>query len=87
VVAFKLLGITMGNSIHSMTAVVTSFMGGLALGSWLAGRILGSRDPEITYAVLETLAAFCFLAFPEFFHLFLSQISCFSKALVYRCLN
>lgn len=64
VVAFKLLGITMGNSIHSMTAVVTSFMGGLALGSWVAGRILGGRDPERTYAVLETLAAFCFLGFP-----------------------
>lgn len=64
VVSSKLLGLVMGNSIYSITTVVTSFMAGLALGSYLADRIVRGRRPLVVYGLLEAGVAMACLAFP-----------------------
>jgi spermidine synthase len=42
---FRLLSLTFGVSVYAASAVLTAFMGGLALGSWLFGSILDLRLP------------------------------------------
>jgi spermidine synthase len=64
VVASKLLGLVMGNSVYSITTVVTSFMAGLALGSALSERIARGRRPLVVYGALEVGVAVCCLALP-----------------------
>lgn len=64
VVSSKLLGLMMGNSIYSITTVVTTFMAGLALGSFLADRIVRGRRPLVVYGLLEAGVAAACLAFP-----------------------
>lgn len=64
VVSSKLLGLVMGNSVYSITTVVTSFMAGLALGSFLADRLVRGRRPLVVYGVLEAGVAAACLAFP-----------------------
>lgn len=64
VVSSKLLGLVMGNSVYSITTVVTSFMAGLALGSFLADRIVRGRRPLVVYGLLEAGVAAACLAFP-----------------------
>ncbi len=58
----RLLILPMGSTVHSLTAVLTAFMGGLALGAFLAGRWIdrGGR-PLRVYAALEAgIGIFCF---------------------------
>ncbi|MBI4863976.1 MAG: fused MFS/spermidine synthase [Candidatus Riflebacteria bacterium] len=64
VVSSKLLGLLMGNSIYSITTVVTSFMAGLALGSFLADRICRGRRPLMVYGLLEAAVGLFCLSFP-----------------------
>ncbi|HWQ15047.1 MAG TPA: spermine synthase, partial [Roseiflexaceae bacterium] len=40
---FRLLSLTLGVSVYAASAVLTAFMGGLALGSWAFGRIADDR--------------------------------------------
>jgi spermidine synthase len=48
--------IIMGNTVHTSATVLTAFMGGLALGSYLAGRIVDRvRRPLRAYGILELL--------------------------------
>ena len=55
---FELAGITFGNSVWAGTVVLTSFMGGLALGNALAARYGGRvARPLVLYARLEILIA------------------------------
>ena len=50
----KLLTLVIGNTVFSVTTVLTAFMGGLALGSYLAGRFTDRiTDPLRTYGLLE----------------------------------
>jgi spermidine synthase len=50
----KMLTLVIGNTVFSITTVLTAFMGGLALGSFLAGRFIDQiKDPLRTYAILE----------------------------------
>jgi len=50
----KMLTLVIGNTVFSITTVLTAFMGGLALGSFLAGRFIDKiKDPLRTYAILE----------------------------------
>jgi spermidine synthase len=56
----RALSLTFGVSVYAVTAVLTAFMGGLALGSWLWGR-KQVRAPLRVYACLQggvALAAF-----------------------------
>lgn len=57
----RMLGLIMGNTTFSITTVLTSFMGGLALGSYLAGRWIDrSRNPLRVYGVLEgAIGVYC----------------------------
>jgi spermidine synthase len=51
---FRLAGLTFGNSVWASSTVLASFMAGLALGNWLAGRRAPkSERPARLYAVLE----------------------------------
>ncbi len=50
----KLLTLVIGNTIFSITTVLSAFMGGLALGSFLGGRLLDRfKNPLRIYAILE----------------------------------
>jgi len=50
------LGLMFGNTSHSLSAVLTAFMGGLALGSFISGRLCHKiRRPLLVYGVLEVL--------------------------------
>ena len=57
----RLLILPMGSTVYSMTAVLTAFMGGLALGAFLAGRWIDRHGrPLRVYALLELgIGAFC----------------------------
>jgi predicted membrane-bound spermidine synthase len=55
---FQLAGITFGNSVWASSIVLTSFMGGLALGNALAARYGHRIDrPLVTYARIEVVIA------------------------------
>ena len=48
------LGLLFGNTVQSMSAVLTAFMGGLALGSYVGGRICHRlKRPMMAYGILE----------------------------------
>ena len=50
----KMLTLIIGNTVFSITTVLTSFMGGLALGSFLAGRLEDKiKNPLRIYGLLE----------------------------------
>ncbi len=63
VVWTRLLTLVMGNTHYSVATVLTSFMGGLALGSYLGGRIIDRRfNPLAVYAILEAaIGLYCLL--------------------------
>ncbi len=59
VVWFHLTGLVFGNSIWATSIVLSSFMGGLALGNYLVGRFGGgAARPIRAYALLECTIAF-----------------------------
>jgi spermidine synthase len=50
----KMLTLVIGNTVFSITTVLTAFMGGLALGSYLAGRFSDKiKNPLKTYGIME----------------------------------
>jgi spermidine synthase len=54
VVWLKHLTLLFGATTPSVTAILVAFMGGLSLGSWLAGRLVGRvRNPVAWYGILE----------------------------------
>lgn len=59
----RLLRHVMGNDTFSITTVLCVFMGGLALGSYLGGRIIDRRpDPLRLFAILEgAIAIYCLI--------------------------
>ena len=66
VIFSKSLGLTFGSTAAAATTVLATYMGGLALGSWLGGK-LSSRvaDGVRAYAFCEIgVAAFCALSAP-----------------------
>jgi spermidine synthase len=63
VVWFHRAGLVFGSSVWAVTIVLSSFMGGLALGNALAGRYASKVNrPLIVYAQLEALVAISGLA-------------------------
>lgn len=63
VVWTRLLTQVLGNTHYSIATVLTTFMAGLALGSYFGGRFIDRRgDPLVIYAVLEgVIGISCFL--------------------------
>ena len=60
----RMLGLEMGNTAHSLATVLTVFMGGLALGSWLSAQFSSRfRLPILAYAVVEGLIGVIALLF------------------------
>jgi spermidine synthase len=61
VVWSRLLRLVMGNTIFSITTVLCAFMGGLALGSYVGGRLIDRRrNPLLIFAALEaTIGIYC----------------------------
>jgi len=54
IVWMKMLTLVIGNTVFTITTVLTAFMGGLALGSHLAGRLEGRiKQPLKIYGLLE----------------------------------
>ena len=93
VVWTRLLTRVMGNTHYSIATVLTIFMAGLALGSYLGGRwIDGKKNPLFVYAALEgAIGIYCLLipsiidsAFPLFEWVYQTQNESYSKASLYR---
>src|SRR5476649_460632 len=58
----RLLTLQLGHTVAAASTVLAAFMGGLALGAWLAGR--WRRTTLRAYAVLEIVAAISALLLP-----------------------
>lgn len=59
----RLFRLAMGNTVFTSATVLTAFMAGLALGSWLAGRLADRTGrPLLVYAWLEVFIGLCGLA-------------------------
>jgi spermidine synthase len=67
VVWTRLLTLVLGNTHYSVSTVLTTFMGGLALGSFFGGRLIDrGGKPLLIYALLEgAIGIYCFLV-PHF---------------------
>jgi len=65
----KLL-LVFGSTVHAVSTVLTVFFGGLALGSWLFGRLIDRRRPDAGlrwYALLELgIGVYAFITLPLF---------------------
>ncbi len=65
IVWMKMLTLVIGNTVFSVTTVLTAFMGGLALGSYLAGRLIDkSKNPLRIFGVLEGIIGAYALVLP-----------------------
>jgi len=67
VVWLRLLTLSMGHTAGAVGTVLAAFMGGLAAGAWVAGRVAPSQTGERalrTYAALELIIAACALLLP-----------------------
>jgi len=64
---FRQLSLTLGVSAYSAAAVVSAFMGGLALGGWLGSKIIKRVDAIKFYACLQLLIACCAFLTPVVF--------------------
>jgi spermidine synthase len=95
VVWTRLLTLVMGNTHYSIATVLTTFMGGLALGSYVGGRVIDRFfNPLALYAVLEAaIGIYCLAipslidwAFPIFKSIYLSSDASYTAASFYRFL-
>ena len=65
IIWIRLLRLVMGNTVFSVSTVLTAFMGGLALGSYVAGRLIDRRGhPLKIYGILEGLIGLYCIAIP-----------------------
>jgi spermidine synthase len=65
VVWLRLLALIFGVTVHAASAVLTSFMGGLALGAWAGGKLADRlRRPLLGFALIELGIAATALAVP-----------------------
>jgi len=76
----RAFGVVFGNTVFAVSTVLTAFMLGLALGSWLFGRFADkSTRPLLFYALLELFIGTYILVFFHFPHV-LSGIDALSEA-------
>src|SRR4051812_12984386 len=63
------LKLFLGHAAYAQALVLAIYMGGLALGSWIAGaRSTRWRDPLLAYAIIEAAIGALALVFHEVFH-------------------
>ena len=95
VVWTRLLTRVMGNTHYSIATVLTMFMAGLALGSYLGGRWIDRRNnPLALYAILEGVIGVCCLLIPSmiewasplFQWVYQTQTESYTQASLYRFL-
>lgn len=95
VVWTRLLTLVMGNTHYSISTVLTAFMGGLALGSYVGGKVIDRRfNPLTAYAFLEAgIGLYCLLipslidlAFPLFKWIYLDLGDSYTQASLARFL-
>jgi spermidine synthase len=93
VVWTRLLTLVMGNTHYSISTVLTAFMGGLALGSYVGGKVIDRRfNPLAAYAVLEAgIGLYCLIipslidvAFPLFKWVYLNWGDSYTQASIFR---
>jgi len=60
----KILSYTFGSNSSAIYTVLATYMGGMAIGAWLGGKIVHIKLPPLkTYALIETfIAIYCFLS-------------------------
>src|SRR3972149_6027810 len=64
----RILTLVFGHTVHAVSTVLAAFMGGLALGSYLFGRLADRvRRPLVLYAILELGVGLYALAVPSLF--------------------
>ncbi|MFZ6724135.1 fused MFS/spermidine synthase [Undibacterium sp. MH2W] len=69
VVFAKTLALTFGSTSTATLTVLSTFLGGMAIGSYLGGRFASqSQRPLFTYAAIEGLIALYCIATPALFH-------------------
>jgi spermidine synthase len=95
VVWTRLLTLIMGNTHYSIATVLTAFMGGLALGSFVGGKIIDRAfNPLAAYAILEAgIGIYCLLipflidlAFPLFQWIYLNLGDSYTQTSLVRFL-
>lgn len=60
VIWVRMFGLVFGNTLYAASAVLAAFMAGLALGSFLSGRLMEKREDGLrVYAVLELCIGVC----------------------------
>jgi predicted membrane-bound spermidine synthase len=65
------LKLFLGHAAYAQTLVLSIFMGGLAVGSWIAGRMIARwRSPLLIYALIEGLIGLTGLGFNNAFQAF-----------------
>jgi len=65
----RLLSLSFGITVYAVTVVLASFMGGLALGSFIGGRYAERlRRPLVAYAIIELIVGLVALATPFLFN-------------------
>lgn len=66
----KILSYTFGSNSSAIYTVLATYMGGMAIGAWLGGKIVNIKLPPLkTYALIEVfIAIYCFLS-PTIFDL------------------
>lgn len=76
VVWTRLLTLQMGHTAAAVSTVLAAFMGGLAVGAWLAGRFIPRLSrPLHTYATLEIFIALIAIVLPAALRLFIPFIA------------
>lgn len=61
----RALSLVFGNTVYAASTVLAAYMGGLALGAWLLGRVADrSRRPLLLYGILEAVVGLSALLFP-----------------------
>src|SRR5687767_8382576 len=64
----RLLTLALGHTVAASSTVLAAFMGGLAIGAWIAGRVRASAPESLyIYATLELLIAGLAIALPAVF--------------------
>ena len=95
VVWTRLLTLVMGNTHYSISTVLTAFMGGLALGSYVGGKLIDRKfNPLYAYAFLEAgIGLYCLLipslidlVFPVFKLIYLNFGDSYTQASLARFL-